>query len=84
MTQFSIGDLVVYRDFYITELLKIDLIIDDKTVGYRGAKRRFMNFEGCSHTDELRLAEKDEIKLGHRVNQNMTSMSTYQNRREER
>lgn len=62
--QFNIGQLIVYRNFYINRLLKIDMIIDERTVGYRGAKRDFMKFEGCADIDELRLAGKDEIKSG--------------------
>lgn len=63
---FNIGQFVVYRNFYINRLLKIDMIIDDKTVGYRGAKRDFMKFEGCADIEDLRVAGNDEIKSGYR------------------
>jgi len=69
---YKLGDLVVYKDFYIDELLKVDLIIDENTVGYRGAKRHFMYFEGCAHFNTLRPAEKAEIKLGRRINKDLT------------
>lgn len=67
MNPFKIGDLIVYKEFYIKNLLKIDLIIDDKTVGYRGAKRDFMGFEGCTDIKEVRPASKLEIKNGCRA-----------------
>ncbi|WP_336916694.1 hypothetical protein [Acinetobacter modestus] len=69
---YQLGDIVVYRDFYIDELLKVDLIIDENTVGYRGAKRHFMYFQGCANINTLRLAEKAEIKLGHRMDKGLT------------
>ncbi|MGR0306546.1 hypothetical protein [Acinetobacter beijerinckii] len=64
---YQLGTIVVYRDFYIDELLKVDLIIDENTVGYRGAKRHFMYFQGCANINTLRPAEKAEIKLGRRI-----------------
>lgn len=67
MNSYKIGDLIVYKDFYIKNLLKIDMIIDDKVVGYRGAKRDFMGFDGCADIKDVRLASKSEIKNGCRV-----------------
>ncbi len=65
--QYVLGDLVVYRDFYIEFLLKIDMIIDEKTVGYRGASRQYMGFLGCTEIKEIRHATKAERKAKRRL-----------------
>lgn len=65
--EFKLGDLVVYKDFHIDFLLKIDLLIDSATVGYRGAKRSHMFFQGCADIELIRHATKEERRTGERV-----------------
>lgn len=65
--EYRLGDLVVYRDFYIDFLLKIDLLIDEKTIGYRGANRHSMYFEGAADKETIRIATKAEIKAKKRL-----------------
>jgi len=65
--EFKLGDLVVYQDFHIDFLLKIDLLIDSATVGYRGAKRSHMFFQGYADIESIRHATKEERRTGERV-----------------
>lgn len=68
MSDFKLGDLVVYNDFHIDFLLKIDIERHDKDLfGYKGAKREYMNFYGCANEYDIRLATKQEIKAGRRL-----------------
>lgn len=68
MTDLKIDDLVVYKDFHIDFLLKIDIERHDKDLfGYKGAKREYMDFYGCANEDDIRLATKQEVKAGRRL-----------------
>lgn len=69
MCDFQVGDLIVYKDFYIDFLLKVDLVFEkgEYIVGFRGAKRTDMWFEGISAKDQVRLATKEEIKVWKRL-----------------
>ena len=64
--EFKLGDLVVHKDSLINLLLKIDLLIDDKTIGYRGAKRSHMFFQGYADIELIRHATKEERRTGER------------------
>ena len=64
--EFKLGDLVVYKDFHIDFLLKIDLLIDSATVGYRGAKRSHMFFQGYADIESIRHATKKERRTSER------------------
>ena len=67
MSEFKVGDLIVYIDFYVEDLMKIDIIYEDEQLGFHGAKRSNKWFEGFTEKDTVRLATKEEIKAGRRL-----------------
>ena len=67
---FQIGDLIVHKDSCYDQLLKIDAIFDGGDVGYKGAKREFMSFQGFANPNEIRLATEAERAAGKRLGVN--------------
>lgn len=67
MSDFKVGDKVVFKDFYLSALLEIDAIFDQNDVGYKGFGRVFKGIEGFCDKGELRPATPAEIKACHRL-----------------